>query len=388
MNANIERICKDKANGYGLKFWNYIEIIALILVTVSPLLPQIFKFCIVLFLILINIKKIKKINGLQLIILLLLLSFFTLGFTKDLFESRTILDFSVLNIYYPACMILGCLIAIKYGRDVFLYAIEKIVYVTAVISILSYFTYSLYPDMLNYLISYNYYETTHKTGILFNVLIGEDYIVLRNTGIASEPGLYQLILNIALCIHLKNTASISIRKLLVYSIAVITTASTAGLIAFAFIIFRILFSNIKIALLTLLFILIFSSVLYDQILYQFQYKLFGSYAFETRYEPFKNTIEIAKDNILGLGNTGYNYYFDGFVQPSFDSYTQIFIRYGYGMLLLILFLLFYIGTRDKIISLILLITFTSQGIWFAPLVAIFYFIYLDNNGLTNANKSM
>lgn len=369
---------------------NYLEILVVILISISPLISNPLKILLAACLILVNLKYIKYIKKGQIVVLFLFLSIFILGFTKDVFEARFFSDFSPLNIYYPICFLLSCLIAIKYGKNNFLYIIEKITFIIAIISIIGYFSYLLYPNIINYLLSYNYYNTTHKTAILFNVLTVENYIVLRNTGVASEPGLYQLLLNIALYTYLKNTAKISNKKVLVYSIAIITTASTAGLIAFAFIIFRFLFNNIKTTLSIIIFMVIFSPILYDQILYQFQNKLFGSYAFETRYEPFENTLEIAKNNILGLGNTGYNYYFNGFIQPSFDSYTQVFVRYGYGMLLLILLLLFNIGIKDKIIFIILLITFTSQGVWFVPLVAVLYFLYLDENkrkGLNDLNYS-
>ena len=357
----------------------YIEFFILIIVSISPLIPQLLKILLVLFLVIKNIKIFKKITIYQLITLFLFLCIFTIGIVNDILIMESIKDYSLLNLYFPLCIFFGCLLGIKYTKEETFQSIEKISYLTAFFSILGYFTYTFYPSLVNYLPSYNYYNTTHKTAIIFNVLTPDGGIVKRNAGIASEPGIYQFLLNIGLYAYLKSSEKINLKKIGVYTLAIASTASTAGLAIFAFIIIRVFFNNIKMAALILILIVIFSPIIYEEILYQYEYKLFGSYAFNTRYEPLINTLEIARKNFFGLGNTGYNYYFVGSLQASFDSFTQVFVRYGYGLLLLLSLCLINILKKDFIIFIIFIITFTSQGIWFIPLVSMFYFLYLKKD---------
>lgn len=360
----------------GLRKRNFLEFLILILVTVSPLIPTLVKLGLVYILIFVNIKKIKKINIKQLNILAAFYAIFFIGFVQDILEAEFLSDFSPLNFYFPACILLGCIISIKYSQKTILYILEKIIFFTAVFSIIGFFSYSVYPNMVSYLPSYNYYHTTHNTALFFNVLSIGDSVINRNSGIASEPGVYQLLLNIGLYAYIKNNNKTSFKKIIIYLIAIITTKSTAGLAILTFIVFyMILEKNYKTRILVVLLIAACSPFILKEIAYQYEYKLFGSYAFNTRYEPLLYTLEVAKDNFFGLGNTGYDYFFRNSIQPSYDSFVQAFIRYGYALIILLVVCLTNIFIKDKVVFIILFLTFTSQGVWFTPLIALFYFLY-------------
>lgn len=367
---------------------NFYEILILILLTFSPLIPMVLKLLITIFLIIKNVKYINKFNNSQAFLLFGYLSVFLIGAVKDIFESQTISDFSPLNIFFPSTILLGALIAAKYkyNKEYLFDVIERISFFAAITSIIGYAIYTLYPGITTYLITYHYYQTSHKTAILFNVLISEGgYIIKRNTGLASEPGLFQLLVNFGLYFYLKNTDKPNILKLFIYFITIISTASTAGLIIFIIIILRTLINNLKTALTLIVVLLILSPVVYEQFIYQTESKLLGSYAFETRYNPLISTLKIAKENFLGLGNTGYNNYFIGSIQPGFDSYSQVFIRYGYPLLIILTISLINIALRDRISFFILLITFTAQGVWSTPFISLFYFIFLQREQYLKSN---
>lgn len=352
-----------------------IEILVLILISVSPLIPSSVNAVFVLMLIILNIKNIKKINKNKTILLILIMGMFLIGLINDFSNINSISELSVLSLYFPMCILLGFILSRKYNRLEYLALLEKIIFIFAIISLLGVLIYTFSPNIVYRFPIYNYYHTTRYTGILFNFVINDGgNVVPRNSGIAWEPGVFQFLLNMGLYAYLKITAKPSKFKILFYALVIATTGSTAGLLLFSIITFRVLLFDKKLRWVVVLMIVLFIGPIKDEIVYQYNYKLFGSYAFNLRLDPMINAFKVGISNPFGLGNVGYNQNLKSLNIGAWDSYGQIVARYGYGMLILILINFYNILKEDKILFFILIITFSSQGLWFAPLVTPFYFM--------------
>ena len=351
------------------------EVLVLILISVSPLIPNSLKAAVVFVIVIFNIKYVKKVNKNKTTLLILMAMIFLIGLINDFGNINTISELNILSLYFPLCILLGFILSTKYNRTQYLVSIEKIIFVFAVLSLFGVLIYTLAPSLVYRFPTYNYYHTTRHTGFIFNFVISDEgHVVARNSGIAWEPGVFQFLVNIGVHAYLQTTIKVEKFKILTYALVILTTGSTAGMLIFAITTFRVIFFDKRIRWVFLLMIALFSGQIKDELIYQYNYKLFGSYAFDSRLEPMKNAFRVAIESPLGLGNVGYNQNLRQLNIGAWDSYGQIVVRYGYGMLTLILVSLYNILKEDKVLFFILVITFSSQGIWFTPLITPFYFM--------------
>lgn len=352
----------------------YIEIIILILASFSPLLSQPLKAILVLMLIIANHKYLLKYSKNKAITLGVFMSIFTLSFAFDLRNISSLSQFNILNLYFPLCIILGYVISEKYTLNTFFYILDKVIFTLAIFSLVGVFIYTFIPNVVNYLPTYNYYHTTHKTAYFFNILTnGPNGILNRNAGIAWEPGAFQFIVNLGLYSYLKTNKKTSLRKIAIYSAAVITTKSTAGIFIFIAITFKLFLEDKKARFLILSSVLVFGGLIMEELIYQYRYKLYGSYAFQIRLEPLLNAYSVGKKKFFGMGNSGFDIFYRSVTTPPWDSIGQIFIRYGYPLFIFIIIRLLKLIKAQKILFVILIVTFSSQNVWFFPIVTPFYF---------------
>jgi hypothetical protein len=110
---------------------------------------------------------------------------------------------------------------------------------------------------------------------------------------------------------------------------------------------------------------------------QIDNKLNG-YAFESRFIPLKNSFNYISENLTGVGNIQYSNDLNKYNIGSFDSYSQISMRYGMQALILFIFLSFLLMKKAFFLSIIFMVTFTSQTIWYFPVVSCFYFYVIHN----------
>lgn len=369
-------------------FKTYIEIILLIITGFSPLLPQPIKAVLVLILFILNLKYAKRLDKKKLFTLGVFMYLFILNFIYDLSNISAVDQINILSFYFPLCFLLGFLISQKYSIKEYLYYYEKVIFIIAIFSLIGVALYIFFPDLLWNLPEYNYYHTNHKTAFLFNILISGNSIVKRNAGIAWEPGAFQFLLNLGLYSYIENNEKINLFRVAIYAMAIIFTRSTAGLIIFLLVTFKIFMDDKKARVLIIMSVLIFSVPIIEELFYQIRYKLVGSYAFNIRLQPFLNAFNIGKNYFLGMGNSGFDIYYRNKTTPPWDSIGQIFIRYGYVMLIYILFTLSNLLKQYKLLFFILLITFFSQNIWFFSLVTPFYFYGISCYDINkSANKS-
>ncbi|NUL48313.1 hypothetical protein F7P69_24340 [Cellulosimicrobium funkei] len=345
-------------------------------VSFSPLLGDILSTGLIVLVVLLlwRYAAIKSLRA-DVAVMVLLFLFF-IGSLYDAFNVSHIGDFSPLNIYFPACFFAGYLVARSMRLSEYLTAVEPFIFVTACLSLLGMLVISFAPALVWYLPEYSYYETTHRTAVVFNVLMGPGGPIPRNTGIASEPGAYQFLLNLALYAHIRYSNRFNMYRFAVYAAAIVLTQSTTGLLILVALTVYAGFRS-KVALLIIpASIIAGRDFVAQEISYQIQHKWIGSSSFEGRFSAMQQTIDLAQGRFLGLGNSGYAENLGNF-DPSWDSYGQILIRYGYPMLIAVIVLVAILTLRAPLLGGIVIATFFAQGIWFACFVTPLYFLVMN-----------
>lgn len=357
----------------------YIEIAMLIFVSFSPIIPIYIKILILLSLFVGNAKFFKLDKRLSSVLFTIVFLLLIISLFFDLFSLNFITDYSPLNLYIPFTFFLGFIFSRKYSKDTLLFLINKVVFIIAILSLFGVFFYTFFPQFVSKLPTYNYYHTSHKTAIFFNILLDDYGIVKRNAGIAWEPGVFQFLLNIGFYAYISRNKHINLFVFLIYALAIILTKSTMGYLVFMILSINLIKKSKFILLAYFLIFILFTNQIVAEFKYQREFKLFGSNAFEGRFEPLLNAFNLGLDNFFGIGNSEYNLVVRVLNIGSFDSYTQILIRYGFPLLVLILILLIRILKFDKSLFMIITLTFFSQSIWFTPFTTLFYFLDRKSN---------
>jgi len=367
-----------------------LEILLLILVGFSPLIPQSVRVLIVVSLILLNYKYFKRANVTKYFFLIMFMLVFILNLVIDFGVVSSIRQLNGLSIYFPATFLLGFIISQKYKLKELLSIFDKIIFFFAFFSLIGVVTYTFFPNVVHQLplISYGGLTRT-RTAFIFNVLLEQYYthgILPRNAGIAWEPGAFQFILNMGLYSHTKIATKIDYRRVAIYLVAILATQSTSAYIIILFILFNLMLKDKKILFILLATSIPFAPAIIREINQQINHHLFGSVRFNLRFEPFIHAIQTGINSIIGLGNAGFDNNFRNIYRVPFDSIGQITIRYGLPLLLLISSRLIFLLKSNFILTIIIFVTFLSQNIWFFPMVTPFYF-YLKE-GSNEENESL
>lgn len=236
--------------------------------------------------------------------------------------------------------------------------------------------YSFSPGIISSLPSYTY-GSTHRTIGIANFLMEDGVVVHRNTGIASEPGLFQLVLNLGAVTYLRGTPELLSRRwlvgLLIIGLAIFETRSTAGLLIFSLILIFAAMRSPKILAFVALIVMIFGNSIRIEFEYQAAHKLGGVPSSEARSLPAQAILEHVGSSPLGVGTAAYNLKYEDAGWGSYDSYTQVLIRFGIPLALILGVLLMRNLLTHPLLTLTILMTFLSQPVWATPLVAYFYF---------------
>lgn len=293
---------------------------------------------------------------------------------NDLISSKSFY-YNTINILFLYNIFVGFILSQKITKNDILLINEKLVIFFLIIGLPFHFILIIYPDLVNYLINYTYGGISHKTLIILNTHISSTGMYEgRFMSFAWEPGIMQLLLNLALFNRLKRYNY----KFDIYSfilvIGIILTFSTAGY----FICFLVLLLTKQffkpLFLLTLLITSPFIfKFIYDAIQFQITYKLINSNSFDGRYGRLFSLFKNWDYYHLIFGH-GSNYYDLELKQQDlggFDSFTNVIQRYGLISVLFLSICLFI--NNNKMVALILILTFLSQPIWSAPFIVMFYF---------------
>jgi hypothetical protein len=369
------------------KFSNYLISFILILVAFSPLISQLFKvaitFLILFFLIYLYGNKIKiKSYSIYILFFLSFVSFI-ISFIIDLKYLFAYDNFNAIIIGIPIYMILGFCISCYWNEIKLPINLENIIYYLSLISLFGYILMISFPFLNSYLIPYTYYNTEHKTALIFNVLQDNQSIIPRNTGIAWEPGAFQFLISIGLFLTIfNNEKKIKNFRIIILSLTILSTFSTTGLINLIFFYIYSIFSKIKNSNNNIIYI-IFSILILFIILSQFSThistKLIGSESFDVRFEPFLNTLRNSFKYPFGIGNIGFDKINESIDIGAYDSFGMILNRYGYILLLTTIFYYIKLFTNKSLLGFFFLTMFFSQSLWYTPFVFVFLFYFININ---------
>ena len=292
-------------------------------------------------------------------------------------QKLSVFESSSLALYYiPFTILTGYLLSNKVAFHEYMNSFERVISYLALISLVSFFVVLFFPEIVRYFYSYTYYGFSAKTVFFLNVLVSDSYILMRNCGIASEPGLYQYLLNLALWWRIREG------KLDIWScvlvLSIISTNSTAGL---AIMVFLLVFC-IGIKRPALLFV-IFAAILFfgkSYIGYHLEYKLVGSASFNGRFEPMLNSLQFLMKRPMGIGNVEYSVIYKELNIGAYDSFSQVGLRYGVFGVMLLCFLVLALLRVSLLLGILVLITLFSQMIWNLPIVSALYFWAVKGGG--------
>lgn len=226
--------------------------------------------------------------------------------------------------------------------------------------------------------NYTYGGFTSKTFFFLNFYLNEDgSLIKRYVGMASEPALWQFVLNFSLIVYLRTINRVNYLKLIFYIAFIVSTFSTLGIVILFFILGNYF---LKRKPLIFLFLLILTSIFVPNNYSFFSQsnvvmKMSETYLTE-RYAPTISAFYKAIENPLGYGSSNYQEKWDLEGVGGHDSYSQVFYRYGFlGFFSLVILLVLVLKTNFNGFVLLSL-SLATQTIWFLPffLIVTFYFI--------------
>ncbi|MBA6384478.1 hypothetical protein H4J69_15680 [Colwellia sp. BRX10-9] len=361
---------------FDCEFKDKLLIFILIIISASPILPNgVRLFLLVLVISFLILKLInKKVTSL----LLLFVGVFTISLTQDAYYITEYGFNTGSLIYIPLSLFSGYLVAQSYHPTYFLNIYEKIVSVLCILALVLYAVFMSFPQLIVILPDYSYYNMNNKTAYFLNVLTSESgKSIGRNSGFASEPGLYQFFINLALWWRLRrNKGAIDLISW-VYVATIVTTNSTVGILCLLLILF------INSSRSTFFLIIILSIVSFPLLVstyeYQLQNKLMGSDAFRSRLEPFINAINYSLVNLAGIGSVKYSAIYEALNIGGWDSFSQTILRYGYQGFIVLSIALASVVRMNLAIGIVIIALLCAQNLWFVSVVSVFYFWALDWN---------
>lgn len=154
--------------------------------------------------------------------LIIIAQFFTLIANDDNF---------VMTCFRVALITAALMITLNYSFHDYVCAFEKVVFFLACYSLVVYLLCYIFPGLIR-----SFPIVTNMSGyesyvvgpcIVPAMTLGNE--IIKNCGIFREPGVYQIYLIIALCIHLFYFDKLDIKKAIILILTVLTSLSTAGL---------------------------------------------------------------------------------------------------------------------------------------------------------------
>lgn len=268
------------------------------------------------------------------------------------------------------------------GKTIFA-KFEKLIFIVSLFSFSIFLSLLLFPSLSTMSMSYTYGGFTANTFFFLNFYLNEDgSLVKRYVGMASEPALWQFVLNFSLIVYLRTINRVNYIKLIFYIVFIVSTFSTLGILILFFILGNYFLRR---KTLLFLFMLILSSIL---MLNNYSFfsqsnvvmKMSESYL-TTRYMPTISAFDKAIENPLGHGSSNYQEKWDLEGVGGHDSYSQVFYRYGVVVFFALVILLVLVLKSNFNGFVLLSLTLATQTIWFLPffLIVTFYFIKVKSD---------
>lgn len=351
-----------------------IFISALIFISASPLFENFEKilFSYVALLLMYFFKR-KFITSFYDIAILLIFLFIYIIYSPILDIVRGVsVDFST-GLGFFSLILVSFICSGFFSRDDFLKINELFVRYTLIIGLPIWLFVINASWALDFIPSYTFGNSTHNTLIIVNFLVIDGILTTRFTGFGREPGLIQLFYLLALWYRLNTFGKFIDKYSLLIILAIFLGRSTAGLFAMICILFISLPRGRSLKY-TLIILPLFIFYLIDEFTYHINNKMFGTESFSFRYDRYLDFFSSELINIfIGYGSG----YYSAIIAPlgigGWDTLLQYSQRYGLLAFCLLCAVVIYSNINYSLISLILLLTFISQSIWFYPAVCFFYF---------------
>ena len=293
-------------------------------------------------------------------------------------------EFYVKGLGFWVAMVAGFVISSQVHKEDLFAAIRSCVMWTLIPGLLLWLLAVLVPSLIDFgpLIEYGGLEL--RTFGVTNFQYADDILVLdRFTGFASEPGLTQLFLNLALWSYLSQHAGRVRWQSMLIMVALVFTRSTTGIALMLLVLASTMpWRKLLVGIGALLLLL--PGYLYRFFSYQIEEKLIGSSSFAIRYDRYDFlTNRDLFDVLAGYGN---HYYMNEIVPENlagWDSFLQLAQVYGLWFPLFLFVALCLVNRKHWVAAIIIVATFFAQSIWMMPIIVCFYFAHSVNLG--NAN---
>lgn len=269
----------------------------------------------------------------------------------------------------PTFLLFGYALSQSLSEAKMLDVYEKIVLYLAVPSSIVYLVFFVFPDIAYSAAEYTFRERAHRTFIILNILMNPGP-VMRNAGFASEPGFYQILINVALYARLKRIKRPDL-VCVFYAVVVLSTLSTAGIVVTAFLLSTVL--NLQYRILLVLVMLVFLGVVQEFVLEQYKIKVENDLVFDRRFAPSLNAFFFFLENPLGIGAVEYIHIYEQYDIGSWDSFSQVALRYGLPGIIGLAILFYNVLKNNPVLLCLLCLSFLTSPIWFYPVIAILYF---------------
>ena len=347
---------------------NNIVVIITLLVSVSPLLTYLDK--VILSLLVICLTLVNKVRLtvstpvlLYVLFVLTISTFYVIDFVREF-------PLSLSGLYTILLIVQGIFLVLDKDSYDKLRLLNVYIKYLALVSLCIYILLIIYPDIIMYSVDYSYLHTTHKTFYLANVLMNPvGGIVYRNAGIASEPALWAYILNLSFYCYLDNENYNPRLKFgwlsIVYILSIVMTLSIVGFISMCLIL--LYFYRLRamfFGCLIIVMILSFESLAVDGAASMFEARLLGEYLSD-RFSPSINIFS-GDFSIFGEGASFYKAQFELLDLGSWDSFSQIYIKFGVIPLSLYLFILLVVLVKEPVKGMVLFLFSLTLYTYFIP----------------------
>lgn len=360
---------------------DYIEMFILLILSFSPF-PYIVKLLIYAFLILANIKLLRNVKMKNIYLAVISTMVFAIIFDLRNVDYET--PFALSNFVFLLPFIFGAIYIRKYSFSNFIIIFERVTFAVSLISIIGTMLIYFMPSAIHTFPTWMYYNRPVKSIIIYGAIYdytGTNFLA-RNCGIAFEPGAFQLLPNLGIGVlfsEYEDKNRIWIIKLITYIAAILLTRSTAGLAIMSVLLLVNMIRDKK-----SFFIVITAVILLWGLLAQSLDIQSSKYETGNFQQRFANSIYVIKEYqgyLFGLGATGYNKAYR--INPqigSWDTYTNLYIRYGYIFIALFIYLNIKVIKLNKNYFIPIMLSLLSESL-VGPLLVLFYYyaVNVDSN---------
>lgn len=151
-------------------------------------------------------------------------------------ENMIVAFFYLVAFFVAACSV------VKFGKEKFIDAFVSVVSFLAIVSLVGYLSFIIFPFLSNTFIVRNVNDIPFSNYFLFVHLTQRNSSFYRNWGMFWEPGAYQIFLCIA-CLFEARKKEPNLKRIVLFFITTFTTFSTTGYIALALILIYTIFKK-------------------------------------------------------------------------------------------------------------------------------------------------